>query len=214
MTKKAAVQQGLFGNAKEVSGKKPLGELISLEEINKFYEESWIDDWYETARQKEEYFKKGKNLLKEYYDKFKEQIFTPLYLEKGFNVKIKNEKNNAIYTMYGVIDRVDEIEGGLEIIDYKTGKAKEKLTIDDKEQLLIYQLAGREVFDKPIKKLTFHYVEKNELKSFLGNEQDLEKIKAKIISNITEIEKGEFAPKPGIMCQFCDFREICEHRAR
>jgi len=91
-------------------------------------------------------------------------------------------------------------------------KSKKNLSADDKEQLLIYQLAAKEAVQKPVEKLTFHYLEENEKQTFLGTEKDLEKLKEKIISSIREIEKGEFKAKPSILCQFCDFRDICEFR--
>ena len=44
--------------------------------------------------------------------------------------------------MKGRIDRIDSVDGGLEIIDYKTGEAKdEKLSWDDRRQLVLYAMA-------------------------------------------------------------------------
>jgi CRISPR/Cas system-associated exonuclease Cas4 (RecB family) len=98
-------------------------------------------------------------------------------------------------------------------VDYKTGGAKEKLTFAEKEQLFIYQLAAVELFKQPIVGLVFYYLENNSEVEFIGKDKDLEKIKAKIISTIKEICRGEFPPKPGRICAWCDFREICEFRA-
>ena len=89
-------------------------------------------------------------------------------LEKKFNVKLDK------YTFKGVIDRIDVVgplpvacskssaatsnkhqatSKQVEIIDYKTGQLPKnsKLSPDDKEQLLIYHLAVREVLHlKPV----------------------------------------------------------------
>ena len=57
-------------------------------------------------------------------------------LESYFKIRIGK------YILSGRIDRVDQLpDGKLEIIDYKTGRAKEKVTGEDKDQLLIYQIA-------------------------------------------------------------------------
>jgi len=63
-----------------------------------------------------------------------------LALERDFNLKING------HTVTGKIDRIDESEKGVEIIDYKTGAAKDRLRPEDKMQLMIYQIAAKEVF--------------------------------------------------------------------
>ena len=51
-------------------------------------------------------------------------------LEKGFQIKLNGD------VILGMIDRIDEVKGGVEIIDYKTGSPKKTLAKDDKFQLL------------------------------------------------------------------------------
>ena len=48
--------------------------------------------------------------------------------------------------------------------------------------------------------------------SFLGTDQELEKTKAKILANIAGLKAGEFPPKPGLVCKYCDFNIICDYR--
>ena len=132
-------------------------------------------------------------------------------MEKGFSWKIT--AGAEAYTVRGAIDRIDKIDSGLKLVDYKTGAAKDKLSFEEKEQLLIYQLAAGELFKKPVAALAFYYLEDNSEVEFLGTTRDLEKIKAKIINTIKEIKQGNFAPKPGRLCAFCDYRAICEFRA-
>jgi len=57
-------------------------------------------------------------------------------LEKSFVYKLGD------YPIKGTIDRVDKLaDGTVEVIDYKTGKIKDKLDKRNKRQLMIYQLA-------------------------------------------------------------------------
>jgi len=195
--------------AKKTKDKVKFNELIDI------YEQSWIEDWYESKKQKEGYYKKGKAILKEYYDKLPDEVIPPKYLEKGFTVKIGE------YSVRGVIDRVDGLgDGSIEIIDYKTGKPKSenKLDIDSKEQLLIYQIAAAEIFKEKVAKLTFYYLDNNSKVSFLGEEKDLEKIKTKIISEIEEIIKMDFQDDSRLAtpsqhkCLWCDFKDICGYK--
>ncbi len=185
---------------------------ISLDEIYDLYEKSWVDDWYENKKEKEDYRKKGKEILKEFYNKHKNNWPDVLSLEQGVNLKIGG------YRIFGKIDRVDNHEDGVQIVDYKTGKPKEqdKIGIDDKEQLLIYQLASEQALDKKVKNLQFYYLDNNSEVNFLGTDKELREMEEKILDRIHGIEEaaktGEFTPKPGPLCAFCDFKDICEFR--
>jgi RecB family exonuclease len=125
-------------------------------------------------------------------------------LEASFNLKV------AGYTVKGKIDRIDESSEGVILIDYKTGKAKEKASAEEKEQLLIYQMAAEEVFGLQPKELVYHYLDDNKKLSFLGTEQDKQKIREKIKETVEAIKISDFKAKPGWQCSFCDFKDICE----
>ncbi len=187
------------------------GEIkISLDEILNLYKQSWIDNWYEEKKQKEDYKKKGKEIVKEFFEKHKDNWPNAIFLEKGFNIKL--DSNGDLYTIRGMIDRIDEEEGKLKIIDYKTGTAKDKLSFNEKEQLLIYQLAVQDLFKQEIKSLAFYYLDNNSEIKFLGSQDELEKVKQKAITTIEEIKKAKFPPKPSKLCKYCDFFDICEFR--
>ncbi|MBI5765649.1 ATP-dependent helicase [Candidatus Falkowbacteria bacterium] len=201
--RKMSQQKNLFGD--EAESGSPTGE-----ELLKIYEMSFIDDWYPDRKTKEQYFEKGKKALKEFYEKHKDNLPEVKFLEYPFNLKIKND---VVYAFFGVIDRVDKTKEGIRIVDYKTGRVKNKLEPEDKEQLLIYQLAAQEVMKEKVKELIFYYIEENKEMAFLGTDKELDKLKKKIIDIIEEIKKGSFPPKPGNICQWCDFNSICEFRA-
>ncbi|MFH1583000.1 MAG: UvrD-helicase domain-containing protein [Candidatus Falkowbacteria bacterium] len=212
--KKGLGQAELFGG----KAKPPEGS-ITFEEILKLYEQSWVDDWFESKKKKQERKKQGQEILKVFYEKYKDNWPLALFLEKGFNFKVTDGRDS--YVVRGVVDRIDQADpstgsgraGGLKLVDYKTGKPKDKLTFGEKEQLLIYQLAIQELFKQEVKILAFYYLDNNSEVEFIGSAKDLEKIKAKIINTIKEIKQGRFEAKPGALCAWCDFKEICEFRA-
>ncbi|MDD5071131.1 MAG: UvrD-helicase domain-containing protein [Patescibacteria group bacterium] len=215
--RKKREQTDLFGASASSTQAAKKNVKISLEEILKLYEQSWIDDWYETKARKEEYKKKGKEILKKFYEKHQDAWPNVIFLEKGFNSKVR--VGNELYTVRGVMDRIDEINGHrsngagkIKIIDYKTGTPKDKLSLDEKYQLLIYQLAAEELFRQKVDSLAFYYLDNNTEVEFLGSQDELDKTKEKIINTIAAIKKGEFPPKPSALCQFCDFKDICEFR--
>ncbi len=209
------VNQGsLFDLTVPITKEKIEGQIQvpTFDELIKMYEESWIPDWYESKKQREEYYKKGKEILDVFYTSQKDNWTIPVSLEGWFKIKVGD------YVINGRIDRIDQLsDGSLEIIDYKTGKAKEKLSTDDKQQLLLYQIAAETLPEYrhlgPVGKLTFYYVNDNLRTSFEANAEDVEKLKEKLISTIDAIKAGDFTATPGpFVCKYCEFRNICEFR--
>jgi RecB family exonuclease len=213
---KQAVIPGLTRNPESVH--EPLDSRFrgndSFKTLEKIYEKNWIDEWYEDQKQKDDYYKLGKKIIKEFYAQFSKnppkilKINNALALEMPFNLKVGE------HTLYGVIDRMDEEKDGVVIVDYKTGESKDKLDADAREQLLIYQIAAQEVLHLKPSKLYYYYLNDGKVSSFLGSEQDIINQKAKIIEEIEKIKNSEFEPTPGWQCQYCDFKDICDHAQR
>ena len=186
----------------------------SFDSLIKIYEQNWIDQWYEDKNQKQEYYKLGKKILKDFYNQFVKnppeilRINEQIALELPFKLKLGD------YILKGVIDRIDKINKGVKIIDYKTGKFKEKLSSEDKQQLLIYQIAAEEVFGLKVPELGYYYLNEGKIISFLGGDKEKAEQKEKILSEIEKIKKSDFAPTPGWQCKFCDFKDICDHSQR
>ncbi len=196
----------------------------SVDDLLKLYEESWIDEWYASKEEKEERRKKGREILKEFYSKHKDNWPKVIGLEQRFKLKLND------YIISGGIDRIDNCDppspncfgeasgANVQIVDYKTGTPKQagKITIDNKEQLLIYQMATEEVLKKKVANLQFYYLDNNSEIDFLGTNDEKLNLQEKLLDRIKEIETSiktdNFPPKPSQLCKFCNFNNICEHR--
>ncbi len=184
-----------------------------IKQILEIYKKEWIDEWYEDKNQKKEYYELGKKILKNFLKSFLKELpqikfldGQPL-LEKDFYLKLGD------CSIRGKIDRIDDLsDGEIEIIDYKTGESKDKLKKEDKEQLLIYQLAGEQILGKIPKRLSYYYLTDNKKISFESTEKEREDLKTKVIENVEKIRKSDFKATPGWDCKFCDFKDICEFR--
>ena len=204
-------QKKLFISKNETLKQNQKESFISFEELSRIYEQKWVNEWYEDKIQKEEYYKLGKKLLRTFYAQFLKnpphilKINSQPALEIPFKLKI------ADYMLFGRIDRIDKLENGIRIIDYKTGNFKEKLAPDDKEQLLIYQIAAEKVFGIEPTELSYYYLEKGGITSFLGGPGEKKKQIDNILLEIEAIKKSDFTPFPGWQCKFCDFKDICNY---
>jgi DNA helicase-2/ATP-dependent DNA helicase PcrA len=184
----------------------------SLDELLMIYESKWIPDWYQDKFQREKYFDEGKKLLRTFFKNNESNWTIPARLEGWFNIKIQG------HSLRGRIDRIDQLpDGTLEIVDYKTGKSKEKLAADDKDQLLLYQIATSQLPEYhhlgKVTKLTFYYVNDDVKLSFIGSEKEIIKIESKIATIIEKIQTRDFKATPGEhVCKHCDFRDICEFK--
>lgn len=200
----ASQQTSLFGLPQEIKRRDGI-KAPSFEELLKLYEGSWQPDWFESQRQREEYHKKGKELLKVFYEANKDAWTIPVALEEYFQIKVGE------YTVHGKIDRVDKrTDGTLEIIDYKTGKSKEKLIGSDKDQLLIYQMAAENlpVYRNigKVGELTYYYLNDNMRTSFMGDSDDVAKITKKIVDilNRLHVEDWNALTRESHSCRECE----------
>lgn len=181
--------------------------VMTQKELLDMYEQQWINEWFYSKKQREEYYKKGKEALKRFYELHHEQWPNVLYLEKEFHLKIGE------YTIKGAIDRVDQSNDGVTVLDYKTGDFP-KSGSRDMEQLSLYALALREVFQLDPQQLRYYYIESNRSIDASVDEEQLKKVREWALGLIQRILNADVTPTPGFHCQYCDYRDICEYRAK
>jgi DNA helicase-2/ATP-dependent DNA helicase PcrA len=109
----------------------------------------------------------------------------------------------------GRIDRIDELEQGVvRVIDYKTGAPKERKFADESLQLSIYAMAVAQMKLSP-RELVLVNVQDNSLAISSRTPKQLESARTKIEEVAEGISRGEFDPKPGSHCRWCDYRNLC-----
>lgn len=204
LTRREQAQPGLFGGneKKEYDHKLP-----PLEKILEIYEDEWIPNWYPSKEEMKKNKERGQKIIKEYWEVLSKDQPKVRAVEQSFNIKLGG------YTLFGYIDRIDELESGnYAIVDYKTGQAKSELTTEDKEQLLIYQMAIEDprLFNRKVEKLIFYYLEDGKFHEFIGSDKEKEKLRKSLLERIERIEKSDFPANPSMLCKYCDFNKICD----
>lgn len=195
-------QVSLFEKSPSSSDQK----IPTLNTLLEIYEATFIDEWYPSPEAKVEYREKGREICKTFYEQVRAKTPTPWKLECGFHLRIED------VVLKGRIDRIDAIEGGYEIIDYKTGIPKDELTWDDRRQLIMYALAAEQCFNPPLNilKVTYYYLENGSTVSFTPTEKEKEKLRAMVVETVNELKASDFTATPSDrVCKHCDFKDIC-----
>lgn len=198
------MQQGSLFDIPAVTGSAfPLTE----EEAITIYNACWIDEWYKSREQHDEYFEQGKKAVRHFWKACTEEPPKVLEVEKPFTLVWGK------HSIIGKIDRVDQGKDGVIVFDYKTGRAKDKLDTEDKEQLYLYQLALEERGIK-VEKMQYVYVldwvtREVELLSGEKREEFVESMMTRM-EHILTSEYGA-TPEP-FTCKYCDFQAICEFK--
>ena len=191
-------------------------QKINLDELIKYYVESWNRDYNEKIKiikdniKAENYFNNGIRHLINYFLKnypFKDNTIAT---EKKIYVNLDSE---GFYKILGYIDRlVHHKETNIfEIHDYKTGALKSQLELDKDRQLALYSIGIKETFDNVSDiHLIWHFLNYSEKRTSRRTQEQLEKLKEEIIILIKKIESTiNFAPNPSSLCKWCEFRSYC-----
>lgn len=181
------------------------GTIPSCAELLDTYERCLTPGRYGEPSQEQAYRRLGNALLTAFYRTHEGQWRSPLFVEKSFLLPVGDA------WIRGVVDRIDPLaEGGVEIVDYKTGKPKETAEPNERLQLQLYALACRRVFGLEPKRTSFYYLRTNQKLSFEIRPEDLEETFAQVETAVATIRTGDFTPTPSLMkCRRCDFRNLC-----
>lgn len=131
---------------------------------------------------------------------------SPLLVEFEFTVPFGE------HYLHGVIDRIDEGNEGLVVVDLKSEKTKpSKAELDMDLQFTVYTFAVSRLFGLPVERCVHYHLRTNEE---LVTYRDLGRCQL-VLSEVTKfvvqnIQSGFFHPNRGIQCRWCPFSFLCE----
>ncbi|WP_460398234.1 RecB family exonuclease [Actinophytocola sediminis] len=122
----------------------------------------------------------------------------------------------------GRVDRIDERDGELVIVDYKTGRSV--LTTDDaraSSALALYVLAARRTLRRPCRRVELHHLPSGTVAVWEHSEESLARHRTRAEESAEEFSLATdtlraggdqdvlFPPRVGRQCSWCDFRRSC-----
>jgi putative RecB family exonuclease len=185
----------------------------TLEQALDFYSKNWNAEVFGDVTEERAAFAQGVGMLQDYYKKNNPAEFNIVDLESRFQIEIGDESNKHIIS--GIIDRIDKIEDGFEIIDYKTSrKLPSQEKVDGDLQLSIYLAGFLKRYPKEIEnldkiKVSLYYL-KHGVK--LNSTRSLDQIKQSeqlIVDLIGQINASKFEPTISGLCDWCGYQNIC-----
>ncbi|HEX7475240.1 MAG TPA: PD-(D/E)XK nuclease family protein, partial [Dehalococcoidales bacterium] len=189
--------------------KVPVPPPPSLEKLLGFYAANWISAGYETPEQEQQYKEYGKKLLADFWNIHQADFKMPLAVEQQFYINVAEG-----ITLTGKIDRIDKVDSGVSIVDYKTNKDLFTAELLEQDlQLTFYQLAVEQMWKMPVKRLTLYHLRSNTACVCEARRPDRLKEARQIILNVADgIQHEIFPAKENSLCDFCDFPEHCPYQ--
>jgi CRISPR/Cas system-associated exonuclease Cas4 (RecB family) len=163
------------------------------------------DPYYDFPKGEEEkkmLYYHGRKLLREYYHKNKHAFGLSEVVATEFNFRV--EVGGGKVVLNGYIDRIDRMpDGKLFIVDYKTGKEKDKEGVDSDFQLSLYSFAIRKTFGEVEGGLCLHYIKSGNVLVSQRNKDDFDKLLERVKFVKRGIEMESFEAKKGEQCKYC-----------
>jgi DNA helicase-2/ATP-dependent DNA helicase PcrA len=181
------------------------GNRLPFDEVQRLFETEWTASGFEDDYQEGEYKKDGLEQLRVLHQAVLEQTPEILELEKTFALPVENN-----IVLKGRIDQINSLgRGEVEIVDYKTGKAKKESEARRDLQLSIYAIAAKEILELKPARLVFHYLLDNSRQETTRSAKQLEEAQEVVQEVAADIRARSFPAKEGFICRSCAFRPIC-----
>ena len=177
-----------------------------IEKILAYYRQNWVREGYDSEEEEKRYFDYGKEVLTEFYNKNIKDFKLPMSVEGDYIIDIGAIKLRA------KIDRIDRLEKGIEIIDYKSNA--NPITIDklkESQQLAIYQMVVELQLGVRVERLTYYQLRTQiPISTERYSDDKVEKIRDEILSIADKIRNEEFDARLNDYCP-CDFPHLCPY---
>lgn len=187
------------------------GQLPGIEQVLAWFDCAWSD----ALQQERPLFREGapdagacgvsgREMLRLYHGQ-QEGTAPPLLVELAFEIRFPD------FVLCGIVDRVDEGEGGLAVTDYKSGRKMNLEQIESDPQLTLYAYAVEKIFAEPVEQVQVRYLKDGSLQASGRCEDDFRQLTEEVLPDATlKVGRGEFKPRPGYWCRWCDYRELCQ----
>jgi DNA helicase-2/ATP-dependent DNA helicase PcrA len=188
----------------------------SREDLQRWFEAEWRSGEFEGATTEQHYRGRVGPLLDAFWTGELATLGQAEAEELPFQLRIEVPGGApAVFT--GSIDRVDRLpSGGIEVIDYKTGRVSSQKSVEENLQLSIYALACRDALRLGTpERVTLSFTETGTRMSTTRSDEQLDAARDQLAAWVARVRTGDFAATPGSdACRRCDYGALCPARVR
>ncbi|CAN5739403.1 hypothetical protein BH23CHL8_BH23CHL8_12770 [soil metagenome] len=186
------------------------------EDLERLFEAEWQPGGFEEKTAEEGYRRRTGSLLDNFWSGELASLGEAEAEELGFELAL-DMPDGLPAVFRGSIDRIDRLpSGGIEVIDYKTGRPGTQRSVEESLQLSIYSLACRDALGLGTpERVTLYYTESAARMSTTRSDEQLDAARDELVAWVSRLRSGDFAATPSSnACRWCDFAALCPSRVR
>ncbi len=176
---------------------------------------TWVREGYRDEDQERDAFNRALGWLDSYLDGL-DPDFEPVAIERTVAAK------TATLALSGRVDRIDDVDGELVIVDYKTGRSG--VSVDDargSRALALYAFAAERVFRRRCRRVELHHLPTGVIATHEHTDESLARHVSRAEQTAADALAAEraaaggvdpdvaFPETPSPICGWCDFRRSC-----
>jgi putative RecB family exonuclease len=176
---------------------------------------TWVREGYRDEVQERQAYGRALAWLTRYVEEL-DPDFEPVAVERTVGAK------TSTLALSGRVDRIDDVDGELVIVDYKTGRTG--LSEDDargSRAMALYAFAAGKLFRRRCRRVELHHLPTATVAAFEHTEASLERHVLRAEQTAADVAAAErelaagadpdlaFPATPGAICGWCDFRRVC-----
>jgi putative RecB family exonuclease len=183
--------------------------------LPKLLRATWVGEGYRDEAQQQQAFHRALGWLESYVEGL-DPGAEPVGVERVVAARTE------LLALSGRVDRIDQVGDELVIVDYKTGRSE--LNSDDargSRALALYAYAAERVFRRKCRRVELHHLPTGTVAAHEHTDESLARHLRRAEQTAQDaIDAGQavaegadpdeaFAPNPGPICSWCDFRRVC-----
>ncbi len=187
---------------------KTQGKRLGAQDLIKEYNTRWINEGFLSREHEEMKKKSGEKALRRFFSREESSDSHPHFLEKQFRWQEKGIRFSGRW------DRIDLLDEGAVIIDFKASQVKDQAEADRKVkqslQMDVYGLSFQKTMDGSLLETRLHFLESDIVGCAVKGEKEFDRAEEKIEEVECGIRKQNFSAKPDWHhCNLCNYKNIC-----
>lgn len=181
----------------------------------------WKDAGFADAEQAAEYRRIAKEWVADYVETH-DVAADPRGLERWVSAPTSGDGGQASMIVEGRADRIDERDGELVIVDYKTGRrTPDEAEARSSQALALYAVAAERTLRTPCRRVELHHVPTGTVAAAEHTDESLRRQLTRAEETATDVQDATdklsaggdpdelFPARTGRRCSWCDFRPSC-----